>query len=128
MLRTYTALTFLIGLLLILAAGLPRINAMIPVSKDDTRPESEQQKVWADKCAMCHGKTGVPTPVGEKLGARNLTTPEVRDKSDQDLRTVIIDGSGKMPGYKDTLSPQEIDFLIRQIRTFAAKPAAPVQD
>lgn len=69
-------------------------------------------------CATCHGADGSGnTPVGKSLKARDLRSDEVQKQSDDALTTVIADGRGKMPGYKSSLSAEQIRQLVAHIRS-----------
>ena len=106
------------------AAGLS-VDSPAPGSsppRATTGPESSTGGVWDKRCALCHGKKGVPTPVGRKIGAQDLTSPEVRKKPDSALAEVIAEGKEKMPGYKDQLDGEEIAALVAHIRGFV-KPS-----
>lgn len=68
--------------------------------------------VYDAKCKMCHGEQG------EKATAA-LNTEAVQKKSDADLKAVIEKGKPpKMPAYGSKLSGEQIDGLVKYIRTF----------
>jgi mono/diheme cytochrome c family protein len=88
-------------------------------------PEAARS-LYETKCAPCHGKTGDPTPMFAKLGVRTFHDAEWQGtKTDEQLRASILAGKPgtAMRAFKDQLKPEEIDALIRHIRTLAA-PAA----
>src|SRR5262249_13477646 len=78
--------------------------------------------LYKAKCAMCHGPDGKgETTMGKNLKVRNLGSEEVQKQKGEELEKVISDGKGKMPAYKGKLKEEEIDALVKFIRTFAPK-------
>lgn len=72
------------------------------------------------KCAMCHGADGKgDTPVGKKMGIRDLTSADVQKMSDEELITVTTKGKNKMPGYENKLSAAQIKDIVAYIRQLA---------
>jgi cytochrome c6 len=69
--------------------------------------------LWASKCQACHGKDGKPTTAGQRMGAPNVTTLKT---SEADMAASIANGKGKMPAYKDKLSPEEIKALAKFVK------------
>jgi cytochrome c6 len=69
--------------------------------------------LFASKCASCHGKDGHPTAVGQKMGAKDLTA--MKD-SEKEIAEHISNGKGKMPAYKDKLTPEQITSLAKYIK------------
>lgn len=68
------------------------------------------------RCAVCHGKDGKgKTIAGKKLGAHDLTMPEVQKLPDSDLIQVVTKGK-KMPAYEERLKPEEIKAPVDYIR------------
>lgn len=73
--------------------------------------------LYKSKCAACHGADGTGTPTGKKLGAHDFASPDVQKMSDDDPATAIADGKGKMPGYKKSLSDQQVKDLVAYVRS-----------
>jgi mono/diheme cytochrome c family protein len=76
--------------------------------------------LFAINCAMCHGQT--PTehgPVGKKLNPPppSLDHDLVRERSDAHIFKAITFGFGRMPPFKDKLSPMERWELVNFLRT-----------
>jgi mono/diheme cytochrome c family protein len=70
------------------------------------------------RCAMCHGPDGKgDTAMGKKFGLKDLGSAEVQGQSDADLGTTITKGKDKMPAYGDKLSKEQIDGLVKYIRS-----------
>lgn len=74
------------------------------------------------KCSVCHGVDAKgDTPVGKKMGIKDLASPDVQNMSDADLTAAIADGKNKMPSYKKSLKPDQIKELVAYIRSLAKK-------
>ena len=74
------------------------------------------------RCVACHGPDGSgKMPMGLKLGARDLGSPEVQKLSDDELLKLVSNGRNKMPPFKDALEPDQIKALVSYIRKFAHK-------
>ena len=74
--------------------------------------------LWKSKCQMCHGANGVgDTPVGKSMGIKDLKSPDIQKKSDATLAGLISNGINKMPAFKSSLSPEQIDGLAKYIHT-----------
>ncbi len=70
------------------------------------------------KCAACHGASGAgDTTMGKNLKIRDLGSADVQKQSDADLNTIITKGKGKMPAYDGKLTKEQIDDLVKYIRT-----------
>ena len=70
------------------------------------------------KCAACHGASGAgDTTMGKNLKIRDLGSADVQKQSDADLDTIITKGKGKMPAYDGKLTKEQIDGLVKYIRT-----------
>ena len=71
-------------------------------------------------CAMCHGQTSAERgPVGKKLSPPppGLDRDLVRERSDAHIFKAITFGFGRMPSFKDKLSPGERWDLVNFLRT-----------
>jgi cytochrome c6 len=76
----------------------------------------EGKSLYEKKCAMCHGKDGVAKEMAK--GSANFNDPEWRKTSSAEaISKVTAEGKGKMPGYKDKLTPEQIDAISRHILT-----------
>jgi mono/diheme cytochrome c family protein len=69
---------------------------------------------------MCHGADGKgDTPMGKKLGLRDLASPEVQKMSDDELTGIITKGKNKMPAYENKMSAAQIKDVVTYIRQLA---------
>jgi mono/diheme cytochrome c family protein len=77
--------------------------------------------MYKTRCGPCHGADGSGnTPMGKKLAAKALGSPEVQKQTDEQLQKVIASGKGKMPAF-DKLSAAQIGDLVKVVRGFARK-------
>lgn len=75
-------------------------------------------ELFKTKCAACHGPDGKgETPMGKRLGIKDLGSAEVQSKSDADLVNIITKGKDKMPSYDGKLTPEQIQSVVKYIRT-----------
>ena len=74
--------------------------------------------VFKSKCASCHGADGKgDTPAGKKMNVKDLASDDVQKQSDADLAGVIEKGKKPMPGYEGKLTKDQIDGMVKWIRT-----------
>ena len=74
--------------------------------------------VFKAKCAACHGADGKgETTMGKNLKLKDLGSAEVQKKSDAELTTLISDGKKPMPAYKGKLTDDEIQQVVKYVRT-----------
>lgn len=70
--------------------------------------------LWLQRCAYCHDGVGQPTyrTMGSWLGAETVQTlgPDA-------LRAIIGAGTERMPAFRYTLQPQQVDQLIEFLKT-----------
>jgi mono/diheme cytochrome c family protein len=95
------------------------------------QPEKTQpgKDVFTESCVLCHGDTGSPPPMAKNLGVADLSSAQWQaSRTDDQIRKVISEGSTKpnslMRAFKDELAPEDIDALVKYVRTLG-KPAAP---
>jgi mono/diheme cytochrome c family protein len=73
---------------------------------------------FKSRCAPCHGATGAgDTTLGKNLKLRDLGSANVQKQPDDEFTTIISKGKGKMPAYDRKLSKQQIDDLVKLIRS-----------
>jgi cbb3-type cytochrome c oxidase subunit III len=75
--------------------------------------------VYKKHCANCHGEDG--------KGLETLQPPDFTDGKWQSENTNkaiadgIRNGKGVMPGFKDVLSPAQVNSMVRYVRAFGPK-------
>lgn len=75
--------------------------------------------LFAVNCALCHGQTPAqPGPVGRKLAPPppGLDPELVQERSDSHIYNAVTFGFGRMPPFKDKLSPRERWELVNYLR------------
>src|SRR5580700_12204283 len=75
--------------------------------------------IYKTNCASCHGPDGRGSAVGKSLHAADFHSPQVQQQSDEQLSKVIADGRGNMPPFGTRLSKDQIDALVKYLRTLA---------
>jgi len=73
---------------------------------------------FKSKCAMCHGADGKgDTAMGKNMHLRDMGSADVQAQSDADLAGIITNGKGKMPKYDGKLTKEQVDDVVKFIRT-----------
>jgi mono/diheme cytochrome c family protein len=85
-------------------------------------PESltEGATLFGINCAICHGRTSAePGPVGKKLNPPppGLDQELVRALPDAVIFKAVTFGFGRMPSFRNELSPRERWLLVNFLRT-----------
>ena len=77
---------------------------------------ADGKALYEGKCAMCHGKDGVAKAVAKGSANFNDAKWQAATKVEA-VETVITDGKGKMKGYKDKMSAEEIKAVAAYVKT-----------
>lgn len=84
--------------------------------------QADAAKIYKTNCVLCHAADGSgSSPTGKALGAKDLGSPEIQKKSDEELAEVIAKGKGKMPAFGAKVKGDGIQDLVAYIRTLAKK-------
>lgn len=78
-------------------------------------------ELFVSNCARCHGDNGKgETALGVKLNTPDFTTAKFhKNHNDKKLREAITNGEDKkMPAFGKKLSSEQIETLIKYVRTF----------
>lgn len=95
------------------AAAVTNANLSAPVAAG-----GDVAKVYADKCAMCHGEDGK----GMQKTTPDFTNAEWQKKeTDAEFTETIKAGKKPMPGFEGKLSDDQIKGLVQYVRAFAKK-------
>jgi mono/diheme cytochrome c family protein len=79
---------------------------------------------FEEHCATCHAPNGSgDTVVGKSMKIPDLRSPAVQSQPDAQLADVIANGKALMPGFKSSLSKDEIDALVKHVHLLAGKKA-----
>lgn len=88
-------------------------------------PDAKTLRTWKAKCASCHGVDGkAQTETAAKLGIPDMTTAAFQSKvSDAQAKKAILEGvkrEGKdgMDSYRDALSDEQVEALVKVVRGF----------
>ena len=77
---------------------------------------ADGKALYDAKCAMCHGKDGLAKPTAK--GSANLNDAKWQEATKVEaIETVITDGKGKMKGYKDKMTAEEIKAVATYTKT-----------
>ena len=110
-----------IKLFVILVSGLFVLTTLVINSKNGAAVVVHAQngaQIYAAQCARCHGGDGRgQTPKGKQTGAKDFTNPKWQAIEARGIRA-ITNGKGKMPAFKNTLSPEEIRAVWEHVRAF----------
>jgi mono/diheme cytochrome c family protein len=78
--------------------------------------------LFKQNCAPCHAMDGsANTPAGKSLKAKDLRSPAVQKKTDEELANQIRNGKGPMPSFKARFKENDIAELVAFIRALAKK-------
>ena len=75
--------------------------------------------IFKEHCVNCHGENAAGGRVqveGREIKVPNLTGEHARKPTDERIAAKISEGDDEMPAFKDKLSPQQIQDLVRFIR------------
>lgn len=83
---------------------------------------SPAQSNFRARCATCHGPDGhANTPVGKSLHAADLHSAAVQKLSNAELVHAVSNGKGNMPPFGGILSKDQIEGLVKYVRTLKKK-------
>jgi len=81
--------------------------------------------LFEQTCARCHGHDGRGDPTAKaQLGVPDMTDPAwQRAHTDEIIKLTVHEGSKskKMPPFGEVYSNEQLDAIIRHVRSFAAK-------
>jgi cytochrome c553 len=85
-------------------------------------------KGYATLCAQCHGIDGKGSDRGRQLGAKDLSSSDVQNLTDEQIANVIRKGSNnqKMPEFGGTISDNLVNDLVGHVRLLPTKKFAPM--
>ncbi|HQR40084.1 MAG TPA: cytochrome c [Blastocatellia bacterium] len=75
--------------------------------------------LFGEKCASCHSATSKTAKVGPGLQGlyKGKMPASGKPVTDANVRNQILNGSGFMPGFKGSLSDEQIDNIIAYLHT-----------
>lgn len=93
-----------------------------PVAAPSVAAVLDGKELYTVNCMTCHkdsGKGGKVTVEGKTIDPDDITTAKMKAKPDEKFYGYIADGfpDDGMPAFKDKLKKEEIDAIIKHIRT-----------
>jgi mono/diheme cytochrome c family protein len=82
---------------------------------------ADSANLYKTKCAVCHAADGAGR---SSMKNTELRAPGVQKQTDAQLQEAVASGKGKMPGFKDKLSKEQIASLVTHIRSLGGAPKA----
>ncbi|MGO8968137.1 MAG: c-type cytochrome [Myxococcaceae bacterium] len=88
--------------------------------------DKKTERLWKAKCSACHGQEGKgDTDKGQQMKIADMTTAAYQAKSDDEMKKAILNGvhtekggvKQDMNGFKDDLTPDQVNALVAYIRT-----------
>jgi mono/diheme cytochrome c family protein len=110
---TSTILPVVVSVLLLLTVSTLRANP--------GPDKSATAGTFRTKCAMCHGPDGAGSAVGKSMNVPDLRSSVVQNTADGELAQIISNGKGGMPGFKSSLSDDQIHVLVTYVRSLHQK-------
>lgn len=84
-------------------------------------PAWDAEETFQARCSTCHAEHGEGSEVGASLNVPDLRSTSVQQNRDEFLRLVIKRGKGNMPAFGRDFSEDQIDRIIKFVRSFAAQ-------
>ncbi len=96
-------------------------SATTPAAKATATPDefATARVNFAKHCVECHGadgEGGLKTVDNKKLKVPSFSIGHALKHTDEDFVEQIVKGGDGMPEFKDKLSPEEINLLVRFVR------------
>jgi len=91
------------------------------------------KSTYSQSCIHCHGESGTGSSVADKfwkMKIPRLNSSYIQNKSDDDLKFVILNGKRKMPpamvgspdtAHKTKVTAEQVPDLVAYIRTLKGK-------
>jgi mono/diheme cytochrome c family protein len=103
-----------------LTSSMRLIAAILLLSSIVLGQSTPGERVYKGKCANCHSVDGsAASPLGKRLGLRDLRSPEVQRLSDNDLAEVIAKGRRNMPSFRRQLNDAQLSQVVQYIRSLS---------
>jgi mono/diheme cytochrome c family protein len=105
-----------------LLAVLLLFGSAVAVRTASAAEQETGERIFAVRCAMCHGQDGSGnTTMGKSLAIPDLRSAAIQRQADAHLAEVIGNGTGRMPPFKNSLSNDQINTLVAQVRELGQK-------
>ncbi len=97
-----------------------------PAGGEVAAGDAQGAAVYAQRCVLCHGATGHgdgPASASLNPKPRNHTDGAyMNTRTDAELLEVLHNGKGAMPAWKSVLSEDEINAVLKHVRSLAVPP------
>lgn len=116
----HSSVNYTSAILSVVVAGL----ALLPISiarANAAQDNAATTATFRTKCVLCHGQDGSGSEVGKSMNVPDFRSQAVQKMSDAELAQVISDGKSGMPSFKNSLAADQIQGLVKHIRTLAPK-------
>ena len=100
------------------AAALVMVSSTAASSQQPASLQGAYQTFLA-RCSTCHAEHGEGSEVGASLNVPDLRSQRVQEQDDGTLRRIIKEGKDDMPAFKRDFTDDEINLLIKLVRSFA---------
>jgi mono/diheme cytochrome c family protein len=91
------------------------------VNANAAQAGASMASTFKTKCAICHGPDGAGSEVGKSMNVPDLRSQAVQSLADTELVEVITNGKNGMPSFKSSFSTEQIQSLVKYVRTLAKK-------
>jgi cytochrome c6 len=108
-------------ILAVLTVGLTAFSVSIVNANAAQGSAAASTATFRTKCAMCHGPDGAGSEVGKSMNVPDLRSQEVQHLADAELVQIVSDGKSGMPSFKSSLSADQIQALVKYVRTLGKK-------
>lgn len=102
------------------AVAVALLGALVLASTAMAADAELGKKVWAQKCAMCHGADGKGNAtMAEKLKAKIPNLGDSAAKPDAELLKAVSEGKKPMPAFGKSLKPEELEAVMHHAKGLA---------
>jgi mono/diheme cytochrome c family protein len=109
----------------LIGVAMASLGALVLASTAMAADAELGKKVWAQKCATCHGADGKGNAtMAEKLKVKIPNLAEAAAKTDSELLKAISEGKKPMPAFGKSLKPEELDAVMHHAKGLAKTLAA----
>lgn len=105
----------------------PSLIVLLAIITSALNAEEPSTRLFRTECSACHGLDGLSKgPSGTRLPGRILADGTWLSKQeDSSLLKSIQNGKGAMPSYQGRLKPEELNGLVRYIRSLVKPKKKP---
>ena len=105
-------LIFLLSLSIVVFAATAKAQAGNAAKQQSIQ---DGQQIFIQRCMQCHSANKDQVLLGPSLWGEMSRSPH--KKTAAQIRVLLRDGKGKMPSWKGTLTPDDVDDLLAYLRS-----------